>query len=290
MVALAGIGDFAPDTVRDRGIVITMQRRAPDERVDSFRRRDAPALEALRDRVHDWVVSQHDALAGAAPHMPVEDRAADTWEPLIRVADLAGGEWPARARAACLALTDAANAADTELSVTLRLLQDIYNIFAGGELPFRSSERLVAELRGIPDAPWGDWNLTASSLARRLSKHGIKPGRLPVVDGHQLRGYREHDFEKAWQRYLPEVAAELSGGVTPSSLEVNSLTASNEMTPQTVTHARTVTDLTSADDGMTAKTVNSPLGECHGCGRALLQHETMEDPAFCDACRPEEDG
>lgn len=38
--------------------------------------------------------------AGLTPVMPVEDRAADTWEPLVAVADLAGGAWPEAARAA----------------------------------------------------------------------------------------------------------------------------------------------------------------------------------------------
>jgi len=33
-------------------------------------------------------------LADAEPVMPLEDRAADVWEPLIAIADLAGGEWP----------------------------------------------------------------------------------------------------------------------------------------------------------------------------------------------------
>ena len=37
--------------------------------------------------------------------MPLEDRAADTWEPLIAVADLAGGRWPELARHAAVVLT-----------------------------------------------------------------------------------------------------------------------------------------------------------------------------------------
>ena len=45
------------------------------------------------------------ALERAEPAMPVEDRAADTWEPLVVVADYAGGSWPDRARTAVLTLT-----------------------------------------------------------------------------------------------------------------------------------------------------------------------------------------
>jgi hypothetical protein len=48
--------------------------------------------------------SHHGRLV-AAPEMPPEivDRDADCWEPLISVADAAGGEWPDRAR--CNAVT-----------------------------------------------------------------------------------------------------------------------------------------------------------------------------------------
>jgi hypothetical protein len=52
-------------------------------------------LHELRDRLLVWAVRQLDDLADAQPDMPVEDRAADTWEPLVAIADAAGGDWPA---------------------------------------------------------------------------------------------------------------------------------------------------------------------------------------------------
>ena len=101
MAALAGIGDL-PDTIEDRAVIVTMRRRAPGEQVSSFRRRrDLPALVTLRDRLHGWLRDHLAELETATPAMPVEDRAADTWEPLVAVADLAGGGWPELARDAC---------------------------------------------------------------------------------------------------------------------------------------------------------------------------------------------
>jgi Protein of unknown function (DUF3631) len=43
------------------------------------------------------------------PEMPdgIEDRNADVWEALIAIADLAGGDWPERARRAAVALVAA---------------------------------------------------------------------------------------------------------------------------------------------------------------------------------------
>lgn len=69
-----------------------------------------------------------DQLREAEPDMPVEDRAADTWEPLIAVAELAGGDWPARARKAALALRAED---DTDTTVGARLLGDLRDVFGG---------------------------------------------------------------------------------------------------------------------------------------------------------------
>lgn len=83
MAALAGIGDL-PDTIMDRAVVVRMRRRGPGESVRSFRSRyDTPVLHVLRDRLAAWLVPLTDAAAGMEPVMPVEDRAADTWEPLV---------------------------------------------------------------------------------------------------------------------------------------------------------------------------------------------------------------
>ena len=106
MACLASIGDL-PDTIEDRAVVIRMRRRAPGEQIAPYRtRRDGPHLNELRDELADWVGGMAPALHDVVPEMPVEDRAADTWEPLVAIADAAGGNWPHRARSACLALTE----------------------------------------------------------------------------------------------------------------------------------------------------------------------------------------
>ena len=107
MVALAGIGKL-PDTITDRAVNISMQRRASGESVSQFRsRRDGPVLAALRDRLAAWAKERIDELSKAEPDLPVDDRAADTWEPLVAVADAAGGDWPKLARSACRAIESA---------------------------------------------------------------------------------------------------------------------------------------------------------------------------------------
>jgi uncharacterized protein DUF3631 len=123
--AIAGIGSL-PDTVADRAIPIRLKRRAPGETVERFRRRDvAPEAESIRDPIAEWAEAHIDVLGAARPELPAEldDRAADTWEPLLAIADLAGGDWPIRARQAAVVLSADGNTDDVD-SLGVRLLSD----------------------------------------------------------------------------------------------------------------------------------------------------------------------
>jgi hypothetical protein len=198
MAMLAAIGDL-PDTIMDRAVVIRMRRRAPGESVAPFRtRRDGPALHALRNKLHQWLRGHLDELQKAVPEMPVEDRAADTWEPLIAVADLAGGDWPARARKAVRRLVAAEHAIDMEASLGVRLLTDIHDLFTNFTVSFMASKELVSRLRALEDAPWSDLELTTRGLSDRLRPYGITPKSTGKV-----RGYPRDAFTEAFTRYIP---------------------------------------------------------------------------------------
>ncbi|WP_210577909.1 DUF3631 domain-containing protein [Streptomyces sp. GESEQ-4] len=209
MAAIAGIGDL-PDTVMDRAVVIRMRRRAEGEKVKPFRsRRDIPALHDLRDRIAAWARPLLDEAANREPAMPVEDRAADTWEPLVIVADLAGGHWPRLARTACAQLVAAEAAAEEDHPSGARILADIRRIFVGrGEPDSLSTEELLYLLRQDPESPWAEWGrsgLTARGLGAMLREFGIKPGNVRVADGTQRKGYMRNKFLDAWRRYCPTV-------------------------------------------------------------------------------------
>lgn len=208
MAALGGIGRM-PDTIEDRAVVVLMQRRKPTEVVQPFRgRRDAPALHSLRDELALWAQANLVALATAEPDLPVEDRAADTWEPLVAVADAAGGDWPERARAAAKIITTAADAADSEVSTNVKLLGDIRAVFTDQRSTFLPSRDLVAALRALDESPWGDWDLNPSKLGHRLRDYGVRTERDV---GGKRRGYRIETFHDAWDRLLP--ATQASEGV-----------------------------------------------------------------------------
>jgi hypothetical protein len=201
-VALAGLG-WLPDTLMSRSIVIRMRRRAPKEIVEPFRHRDHRAEgEALQDHLAAWAATLVDGIAKARPALPsgIEDRAADCWEPLLAIAEAAGGHWPDVARNAAVALVAAAREANPSLGI--RLLEDSRTIFDGAQARELATERLLVQLHELPESPWGNIKgrpLDDRGLAQRLRRYEIRPKVLKSVN---LRGYRREDFEDAWSRYL----------------------------------------------------------------------------------------
>jgi hypothetical protein len=205
--ALASIGDV-PDTIADRAITIPMRRRAPDEPVEQFRRRWAEReSSSLRDSLAEWAQLYVPELADADPKMPdgVVDRAADCWMPLLAIADLAGGDWPARAREAATAIVSGRVAEDQSLGV--RLLADIRVVLDGEDR--MSSAALASALNSLEESGWGNWNdrhgIGQRDLAARLKHYFIQPKTVRLPDGSTPRGYKREDFFDAWSRYLRDV-------------------------------------------------------------------------------------
>ncbi|MBQ1120505.1 DUF3631 domain-containing protein [Streptomyces sp. B15] len=208
MAALAGIGNL-PDTIMDRAIVIRMQKRKAGERIAQFRSRSTiPALHRLRDRLAAWLTSQMTTAADLIPEMPVEDRAADTWEPLVLVADLAGGQWPALARAACAAMSRYEADQDEETALKIRLLRDIRRVFAKhGSPDALRTHALIEDLRADAEAPWAEYGtngLNAYHLGNLLRDFGISSANVRFAEGRQAKGFTRSKFHDAWERYCPE--------------------------------------------------------------------------------------
>ncbi len=215
MAALAGIGAM-PDTIEDRAVIVRMRRRAPGETVAPYRhKRDRPPLRTLAAQLTKWLRADLKTLERAEPDMPVEDRAADTWEPLVAVADHAGGDWPALARAAVLTLTaEAAN--DSQVSDRIRLLADCRTAF-GAETALPTG-RLLERLKSDPEAPWVDYGpagLTAMRLGVVLREYDIRSANIRFPDGTQAKGYQRADFLDAWNRYCPRTVTAVPGPPEP---------------------------------------------------------------------------
>jgi hypothetical protein len=156
--AFAGIGKL-PDTVADRSIEIAMVRKARNESAERLRARDAeshskPIKRTLEAWSADLAVIQQ--LHAARPKLPEElgDRAADICEPLLAIADMAGGVWPAMARSA---LVELCSAGASEESTRVQLLGAIREIFTQkGKDKISTSDLLHALIARDNGEPWPD--------------------------------------------------------------------------------------------------------------------------------------
>ena len=83
----------------------------------------------------------------------MNERAEDIWEPLLAVAEAAGGEWPARARQAALALTPADD--DSADPPSLSASRHPPRLHRGQLTRGSEVRRARKALNEIEDAPWG---------------------------------------------------------------------------------------------------------------------------------------
>ncbi|MFD4117076.1 DUF3631 domain-containing protein [Streptomyces niveus] len=228
-VAMAGLGSL-PDTILSRSVIIRMRKRAPNETVESYRQRlNEKEGNALRDRLAAWADTVREAIEGAWPALPegVADRPADVWEPLLAVADAAGGAWPDRARAACVELVTASKE-DDKASLGIQLLTDLRDtVFCGAD---RMPTVVILErLNAMDDAPWGDVDgkpLNSRALSRMLGEYvtaankPVKPRSIRTSSGVP-KGYYADDLADAWTRYCPPPPPEAATSATPATPQVN---------------------------------------------------------------------
>ncbi len=204
--AIALIGKL-PDTLADRSLTLTMKRRVKGDKVERFRVRKLKELEPLCRQAARWAKDHLWVLPLADPDVPesLDDRAADNWRPLLAIADLAGGDWPARARKAAQALSSDDTRGDSEIGVLL--LGDLRTIFEKRDTDRLASAEIVKDLIALEERPWGDWRhgkpMTARHLSRLLEPFGIRPDVLRSGET-TFRGYEKNgSMGDAFSRYLP---------------------------------------------------------------------------------------
>lgn len=197
-IAMAGLGDV-PDTIRTRSVRVRMRKRRPGQEVRPFRFKYAQdALSLARTALETWAIDAADVLEFSCPEMPVTDRDADVWEPLVAIAELAGDEWAERARRACEELT-AAESPGKAPSPGMRLLSALSEVWPTGE-PVASTEVLLNGLYGLTGEGYRPDTLHARSLANILREYKIHPTTVRV-DGTPVKGYKRSTLAEVWQRY-----------------------------------------------------------------------------------------
>lgn len=202
-VAVAGLGNL-PDTILSRSVIIRMKRRAPGEKVETFRLKLVQhEADEIKSSIESWCAEQDNLLEKMLP-LPdqIKDRDADVWETLIAIGDRADEEWSTAIRDSAVTLVTQLK--DTPASIGITLLTDIRDVFKELDLESIHSHDLLLHLNAQVELIWGDLDgkpLDERRLARILRNYLVKPTTVRCA-GKTLKGYKRVDFRDAFERYL----------------------------------------------------------------------------------------
>jgi putative DNA primase/helicase len=214
---LSGIGPL-PATLRDRSICIFLVKAEEGEVIAHFNEFKAEIETELCRKLARWTQDNFAAIQACDPVMPKAafNRLGDNWRPLFAIAQVAGGDWPARVLAAFTHLSSppsqlpvlrSASGGGGSTQNSQLLLADIRQIFiqSGASRLFSSS--IVSSLRALPDRPWSSNNnghkpIDEPWLARQLRPFSVMPRNVRIGEG-RARGYYLADFSQAFGDHLP---------------------------------------------------------------------------------------
>lgn len=247
--ALAGISaKTIAATLTDRALLLELRRKLPHEKVDRLRYAETDLFETLAAKLCRFAEDNREAVRLARPILPpqLNDRAQDNWEPLLAIADAAGGAWPSLANKAALALSSEVGA---QQSIGVELLSDIREVFEAKKVDRISTADLIAALCGDDEKLWATYNrgfpIKPRQVAARLNEYGIR-GNTIRVNLTTAKGYMLAQFPEAFSRYL---ASPPSPSVTPSQAARDKGFPVTDSKPVTVTGFQKVTRNPAPDQG-----------------------------------------
>jgi len=199
--------DKPQETILDRSVLINIRRKTPDEKPERLRSdRAFEDFKHLRQKALRWTKDHLKHLMDSEPQVPEElnDRARDSWRPLLAIAELAGSKWAGYGYASAVKLS----AVKSEVSKRTLLLGDIRDIFQKAQVSRMASADICNMLIQVEEHPWVEWRegkpITVHQLARALEPLDIKPKQLKM-GRLNIRGYEFDDFNDSFARYMPDL-------------------------------------------------------------------------------------
>jgi hypothetical protein len=205
----AAIGRL-PDTLADRSLCITMQRKTKAQTVDRFLQGRAKAdAEPLRDSLTGWAETCQDSVRIAYERMDdlefLSDRDADLWMPLFAVCTVAAPDRLGELRQCAVILSGTKAADDVEDSLSLKLLADVLTVWPK-EAAHIATASLLTALKAIGESPWAELELTPRRLSLMLRPFGAEPRQIRTGEV-TMKGYLRTSLQEAFSRYLPRNGA-----------------------------------------------------------------------------------
>ena len=207
--AIAGIGEL-PGTIADLGDSDHVCGERPDEAWTRWREREGhqeatPLLEQFQAWANKDVI---DWLRAARPQLPAidDDRKLDVLEPLLAIAELAGGTWPEQTRTAACQICGSVEDADLVVELLRDVAPFIDTLAASNDASDANdaipTKELLEHLIAQEHRPWATWRrgqpMSPHALARLLAPLNIRAPSTGAV-----RGYARTAVVEAIARYLP---------------------------------------------------------------------------------------
>ena len=211
--AISGIGSL-PETIMDRAIILELRRKLPSETVGRLRHAPPNLFPTLARKLARFALDNEHRMLAARPSLPdaLNDRAQDNWEPLLAIADLAGGHWPDTARKTAIKISGGENEA---VSTGTELLADIKAAFEIDNCNRIAITTLIERLIADDMGPWATWNrgkpISPRQLGKRLQEYAVAARTFRFGAGTS-KGFERWQFEDAWARYLAAPEAALPKG------------------------------------------------------------------------------
>ncbi|MCM1128423.1 MAG: DUF3631 domain-containing protein [Alistipes senegalensis] len=210
--AISGIGHLA-DTLMDRAIILELRRKLDCEQVERIRHAEPDLFTNIQRKLCRFAEDCRESIRPARPDLPeaLNDRAQDNWEPLLAIADTAGGQWPEIARVAALKLSGNHEATQSR---GVELLADIKEVFEEKRITRIFTNKLVETLCEDSEKSWATYNrgkpLTPKQLSRRLAEYGIRSKSIRI-DYDRAKGFERSQFDDAFARYIfsPDTPVEI---------------------------------------------------------------------------------
>ena len=206
-VAIAGNSPLLPDDTLSRCITVRLLPATEGKiQASDWEYLDPVAAEFAKE-IEETADMYREQIRHSRPNLPSGciNRLKERWNPLKRIADVAGEEWSSRAdelivRDVSLSIDQAENS-ELQVAPNVQLVRDLHLIYKD-EAVFKSTNHLVLSLIKLNPEQWSSnsyygRDLTAQRLGRILATgFGVHSHRI----GDSPRGYHSKVFQTIWLR------------------------------------------------------------------------------------------
>lgn len=196
--------------LKSRSICIRMKQARPNE-VYRMREHDGIARKMQQD-LAKWIHRNTSKILTDWPEMPkgIEGRKREIFEPLMMVANVAGGHWPETAAQACKELALGENELKPEVPLSARILLDLKRIF--GNSKQMSTENIINALYGLENGPWLEmWPHSGTApveLSALVTPLGVGPVKIwDATEKRSVQGYKRDMLALLWSN-IPDAVGE----------------------------------------------------------------------------------